>query len=53
MWHCALSAKHMWPGWTGSAVARGFLVVEGVFWAFASCCLMLADASLFRLCAGW
>ena len=30
----------------------GFLLVEGVFWAFVSCCLMLAVASLFWLCAG-
>ena len=33
-------------------VGCGFLLVAGVFWAFASCCLMLAVASMFWLCAG-
>ena len=33
-------------------MARGFLLLEGVFWAFTSCCFMLAVASLFWLYAG-
>ena len=28
-------------GWTGYSLANGFLVVEGVVWAFAACCWML------------
>ena len=50
---CTLSAMHMRHVWTGAALARGFLVVEGFFWVVAPCCLMLASASLFWLCAGW
>ena len=47
-WRVAIPPyKRTWSGWTGCTLAFGFLVVEGVFWAFAPCrwLLLMADAA--------